>query len=156
MAELRLPHHLRALMAAVETTRPAPQRRKEAAKRIRPPHWPPGVESELEMALLVRLERAGLPLGVGQYRIVPGRMFTWDRCWPEQRVCVEVNGGVWVKSGHSTGGGIERDCLKASMAAALGWRSLPVTKNMIEDGSAVELIGRALVAEIDGGEGQGG
>lgn len=110
----------------------------------RPAYWPAGVESELEMMLLVRLERAGLPTGVGQHRIVPGRMFTWDRCWIEQRVCVEVQGGIWTKGGHSSGVGIERDCLKASMAAALGWRCLPITRSMIESGEAVRLIGLAL------------
>jgi hypothetical protein len=110
-------------------------------------YWPPGVDSELEMMLLTRLERAGLPLGVGQHRIVPGRQFTWDRCWPEQRVCVEIQGGIWMdKAGHNTGAGIERDCLKASMAAALGWRCLPITKLMIEDGTAIELIAQALSA----------
>lgn len=113
----------------------------------RPPWWPPGVESELEMMLYTRLERAGLPLGVGQYKIAPGRQFTWDRCWPEHRVCVEVHGGIWMdKSGHNTGAGLERDCLKASMAGALGWRFLPVTRKMIEDGTAIDLIRQALGA----------
>ena len=118
----------------------------------RPAYWPPGVDSELEMMLLVRLERAGLPTGVGQHRIVPGRMFTWDRCWIAERVCVEVMGGVWIKSGHTTGSGIERDCLKASMAAALGWRCLPVTRSMIEDGTAIELISQALTPASTGQE----
>ncbi len=99
------------------------------------------------MALYTRLERAGLPLGVGQYRIVEGRMFTWDRAWPDQRVCAEVHGAIHVKGAHSTGTGIERDCLKASMAAALGWRCLPLTKKLIEDGTAVRLIAQALGVE---------
>lgn len=140
MGRSRLPAHIRAML---------PQEAATGPKRQRPSHWPAGVNSDLEMALLTRLEHAGLPLGVGQYRIVPGRMFTWDRCWPNQRVCVEIQGGVWIKSGHTTGTGIERDCLKASMAAALGWRCLPITKAMIEDGSAVRLIAQALGLETD-------
>lgn len=123
----------------------------------RPAYWPPGVESELEMMLLTRLERAGLPTGVGQHRIVPGRQFTWDRCWISERVCVEIQGGVWMaKGGHTTGRGIERDCLKASMAAALGWRCLPVTRSMIEDGSAIELIAQALSAPASADQQQPG
>jgi hypothetical protein len=59
-------------------------------------------------------------------------------------VAVEVVGGVWIKSGHTTGSGINRDCLKMSMAAAVGWRVLPVTREMIEDGTAIELIAQAL------------
>jgi len=110
----------------------------------RPPYWPPGVESELEMMLVTRLEHAGLPTGVGQHKIVPGRQFTWDRCWITERVCAEVQGGIWSKGGHSSGVGIERDCLKASLAAALGWRCIFATRSMIEDGSAIALIHEAL------------
>jgi hypothetical protein len=104
-----------------------------------------GVESELEMILANRLQHAGLPMGVTQYRFVPGRQFRWDRCWPERMIAVEVQGGTWVPGGaHSRGSGIARDCLKFSLCAALGWRVLPLTKQMIESGLAVELIAQAL------------
>jgi hypothetical protein len=59
-------------------------------------------------------------------------------------VAVEVQGGVWIKSAHTTGYGVNRDCLKLSMAAAVGWRVLPVTREMIESGDAVRLIAQAL------------
>ena len=118
----------------------------------RPAYWPPDVDSELEMMLVTRLERAGLPTGVGQHPVVTGRQFRFDRAWPEHMVAVEVMGGVWIKSGHTTGSGIERDCLKASMAAALGWRCLPVTRSMIEDGTAIELISQALTPASTGQE----
>ena len=99
------------------------------------------------MALLTRLERHGIPRGEAQYRIVPGRLYTWDRAWPDQRVCVEVQGAVWTNGAHSRGSGVQRDCMKASMAAALGWRCLPVTREMIEDGTAIKLIAQALGVE---------
>lgn len=149
MGRTRLPAHLRALVEA-QTTGRQEQRRQtppQRPKRQRPAHWPPGVDSALEMALVTRLERAGLPLGVGQYRIVEGRQFTWDRAWPEQRVCAEVQGAVWTQGAHSRGSGVQRDCLKASLAAAYGWRCLPLTREMIEDGTAVRLIAQALGLE---------
>jgi len=109
--------------------------------------WPAGVDSELEMMLYVRLERAGLPLGVGQHRFVPGRQYRFDRGWPNQRVACEIQGGVWVNGAHSRGSGIERDCVKLSIAAALGWRVLPLSKAMIEDGTAIVLLRQALGLE---------
>ena len=115
----------------------------------RPSYWPDGVESELEMMLLARLERAGLPLGVGQHPVVTGRQFRFDRAWPEHMVAVEVQGGVWTNGAHSRGSGVQRDCLKLSMAAAVGWRVLPVTGEMIESGEAVRLIALALGASDD-------
>ena len=138
MGARRLPAHLRALVAA-QTTAPG------APKRQRPAHWPAGVDSALEMALLTRLERAGLPLGEGQYRFVPARLYRFDRAWPGHgMVAVEIQGGLWVNGAHSRGSGVERDCVKLSIAAALGWRVLPISKAMIEDGTAVELIAQAL------------
>lgn len=149
MGRTRLPAHLRALVEAQTTgrqeqARHAPQAGPRQPKRQRPAHWPAGVDSELEMALVTRLERAGLPIGVGQYRIVEGRQFTWDRAWPEHRVCAEVQGAVWIQGAHSRGSGVQRDCFKASLAAAYGWRCLPLTREMIESGQAVQLIAQAL------------
>lgn len=103
--------------------------------------------SELEAILLNRLERAGLPAPVLQYRIVPGRQFRWDAAYVDAKVAIEVQGGVWSNGSHVRGSGVQRDCLKASMAAALGWRCLPVTREMIEDGTAVALIAQALGLE---------
>lgn len=130
--------------------RTGPQRPKAAStatKRQRPAHWPPGVDSELEMMLVTRLERAGLPLGEGQYRFVPGRLYRFDRAYPSQMVAIEIQGGVWVNGAHSRGSGVQRDCLKLSLGAALGWRVLPVTREMIESGQAVDLIRQALGEE---------
>lgn len=122
---------------------------KSAARRQTTPagrtgRFGPGVESEIEMILQNRLERAGLPLGETQYRFVPGRQFRWDRCWPDQRVAVECQGAIWTNGAHSRGSGVARDCLKFSIGAALGWRVLPLTRGMIEDGTAVTLIRQAL------------
>ena len=118
----------------------------------RPAYWPPDVDSELEMMLVTRLERAGLPTGVGQHPVVTGRQFRFDRAWPEHMVAVEVQGGVWTNGAHSRGSGVQRDCLKLSMAAAIGWRVLPVTREMIEDGTAIELISQALTPASTGQE----
>src|SRR6187455_3881784 len=110
----------------------------------RPAYWPAGVDSELEMMLYTRLQHAGLPTGVGQHPVVTGRQFRFDRAWPDHMVAVEVQGGVWTNGAHSRGSGVQRDCLKLSMAAAVGWRVLPVTREMIESGEAVRLIAQAL------------
>lgn len=107
----------------------------------------PGMDSELEAILANRLAIAGLPLGVPQYRFVPGRQFRWDRAYPERMVAIEVQGGTWSQNGHARPSMIQRDCLKLSMGAALGWRVLPLTREMIESGQAVDLIRQALGIE---------
>ena len=141
MGRSRIPAHIRALL---------PQEAATGPKRQRPSHWPTGVNSDLEMMLLTRLEHAGLPLGETQYPAVVGRQFKFDRAWPAPHmVAVEVQGGLWVAGAHSRGSGVERDCLKLSMAAAVGWRVLPISKAMIESGEAIALIRQALGLETD-------
>jgi hypothetical protein len=110
------------------------------------PWWPTGVDSALEMKLWTRLEAAGLPVGEGQYRFVPGRQYRFDRCYPDQKVAVEVQGGIWTGGRHARGSGIAAECVKLSIAAALGWRVLLVTDEMLESGQAVDLIRQALEA----------
>ena len=107
-----------------------------------------GVESQLELLLLNRLDQAGLPLGETQVYGIPGRLFKFDRAWKEQRVAVNVQGAIYVRGGHSTGVGIERDCEVACLAALSGWRYLPVTRKQIESGKAIEWIARALGVDL--------
>jgi len=66
-------------------------------------------------------------LGIAKVR----RAFVADFAWPDARVVVEVQGGTWVTSGHSTGTGIQRDAIKALTAAAGGWVVVPLTGDMI-------------------------
>jgi very-short-patch-repair endonuclease len=66
-------------------------------------------------------------LGLAKVR----RAFVADFAWPDARVVVEVQGGTCVKSGHSTGTGIQRDAVKSLTAAAGGWVVLALTADMI-------------------------
>ncbi len=103
-----------------------------------------GVDSELEMILANRLTIAGLRGFVHQHRFAPPRRFRFDVAWPDRKVAVEVQGGIWSGGRHARGSGIAVECQKFSLAAARGWRILPVTREMIESGEAVELIAQAL------------
>jgi len=54
-------------------------------------------------------------------------------------ILVEVEGGAHaIKRQHRD------DCERASLAAALGWRVLRFHRGMIEDGSAIAFVRRAL------------
>lgn len=108
-----------------------------------------GVESQLELMLLHRLERAGLPRPETQAQIIPGRKFAFDFAYRAEKLAIEVQGGIWTNGAHARGSGVKRDCLKAALAVSLGWRVLPVDDSMIKDGQAVELIAQALGVEAN-------
>ncbi len=104
-----------------------------------------GVQSDLEAALLYYLRVGGLPAPVTQYKAVEGRRWVWDFAYPEQRLLIEVQGGIWMeRGGHNTGNGLQRDYEKNNAAVLAGWRVLYFSREMIEDLRAVEVVRAAL------------
>lgn len=53
-----------------------------------------------------------------------------DFAWPAAKVAVEVQGGIWIKGGHSSGSGIDRDAAKSFLAQADGWMLAAMTERM--------------------------
>lgn len=65
--------------------------------------------------------------------------------WPDRKLAVEVEGGLWIQGRHSRGKGVEGDMEKYNEATMLGWRIIRVSPEMVDDGRAVLLVLRALV-----------
>lgn len=63
--------------------------------------------------------------------IIPKRKFRFDYIHREARVAIEINGGIFVPSGHSTGVGIQRDYEKNNLATADGWAVFLLSSEMI-------------------------
>ena len=100
--------------------------------------------SDLEQTLLYLLRVNGLPEPEREYRFAPPRRWRSDFAYPERKLLIEVEGGMWTKSRHRTGTGYTADCEKYNHATLAGWRVLRFTSSMIEDGSAIETIKEAL------------
>lgn len=96
------------------------------------------------MAAQIRL--TGLPEPVRQHPLVTGRRFRADFAWPELGVALETEGGAFTGGRHTSGAGFTRDCLKYSLAAIEGWLVVRATAPMVRDGSALDLLVRALEA----------
>ena len=76
---------------------------------------------------------------------LPGRKYRWDFAFPNHRLMVEVQGGIWrAKGAHNTGDAITRDCEKSAVAAVYGWRTFGVTAGQINSGQALRWIEQAL------------
>lgn len=98
-------------------------------------------KSELEELLYLSLTAAGLHHGcVREHLYVPGRRYRADMAWPEHRLLVEVQGGIWSpKSGHSGGSGITKDIERGNAATLAGWRVLRFGPQHIRSGEAVRI-----------------
>ena len=62
----------------------------------------------------------------------------------EQKIGIEVDGGLWVQGRHSRGAGMEADFVKLNECALQGYLVLRFSTGMVKDGTAIETIKRAL------------
>jgi hypothetical protein len=88
--------------------------------------------------------QCGLPKPEIEYRFHPDRKWRFDFAWPEQRVYLEVQGGIWISGGHSRGAGMKRDWEKFNAATVLGWRPIFVEPKLLATQDLVGIIGTAL------------
>ena len=100
--------------------------------------------SLLENELALQIRTAGLPEPEREWRFNPQRRWRFDFAWPDQRLAVEIEGGVWSGGRHVRGDGFSRDCEKYNEAALGGWCVLRFTGAMIHSVKALDVIERAL------------
>lgn len=91
----------------------------------------------------LQIKAAKLPSPEKEYRFCE-RRWKFDLAWPDRMVAFEREGGTWQISRHTSGKGYRNDCIKYSEAAVRGWKVIRATVDMIADGSALNLLERAL------------
>jgi very-short-patch-repair endonuclease len=95
---------------------------------------------------------SGLPRPIAEHRFHEARKWRFDYAWPEQRVALEIEGGVYTGGRHTRGKGFEKDCEKYNAATLAGWRVFRVTTGMLNDGRALAILSEALQPAGDVGE----
>ncbi|MCL2931933.1 MAG: hypothetical protein MGG11_06515 [Trichodesmium sp. MAG_R03] len=70
-----------------------------------------------------------------QYKHIPKRRFRADFAHLPSKTIIEIQGGRWIKGGHTSGKGLESDCEKTLISASQGWIILPLVDSMITDES---------------------
>ncbi|MEM4217565.1 MAG: hypothetical protein QXZ09_06050 [Candidatus Methanomethylicaceae archaeon] len=93
------------------------------------------------------IEAARIPKPTEEYRFVPGRRWRFDLAWPDRRLFVEIDGGIWINGRHVRGSGWIQDAAKFNRAAIMGWRGLHVTPDQVRSGEALRLI-KELFGEL--------
>ena len=98
------------------------------------------------VAFKVLCRAAGLPLPATEYVFHDGRRWRFDYAWPEQRVAIEVDGGLFVGGAHVRGARVMKTHEKLNTAATAGCRILYcVPKHSLTD-ATIELCRAALSA----------
>jgi len=74
-------------------------------------------------------KQMGLPLPVFEHQHIPGRQFRLDIAFPDYKLGIEVQGGVYknYRNGHTSISGILRDMEKNNLGILAGWRVFIIT-----------------------------
>jgi very-short-patch-repair endonuclease len=105
-------------------------------------------KSNLEETLLLLIRAEGLPEPEREFMFAKsiGRRWRLDFSYPDKKIGIEVQGGIYTRGAHSRGTGLERDYEKYNQAQVLGWDVYQFSRKMIESGEAIETIRKALEA----------
>ncbi len=85
-----------------------------------------------------------LAIPVPEFRFAPPRKFRFDYAWPEAKLALEVDGGVFINGRHTRGAGWLKDTEKLNLAATLGWRMLRCTPTQLASPELISVIREAL------------
>lgn len=86
----------------------------------------------------------GIPKPVQEFRFHLTRKWRFDFAWPDQKVALEVEGGVWTGGRHTRGSGFIKDMEKYNEAAGLGWRVFRCTPQKLCTPDTTAMIHAAL------------
>lgn len=89
-----------------------------------------------------RLYLPGKP--VAEYVFAPPRRWRFDWAWPNKKVAVEQEGGIWIAGRHSRGAGMMKDMEKYNEAALRGWRVFRFTPQQLKSGEAYSIVEMAV------------
>lgn len=96
------------------------------------------------IAFLQLLKEARLAEPIMEYRFDAHRQWRFDFAWPERKVALEVDGGIWKQGRHTRGAGWLKDTEKLNSAATQGWRMLRCTPQQLASPEMIETIKAAL------------
>ena len=92
----------------------------------------------------------GIPVPTTEFRFHPTRRWRVDYAWPDLKLAVEVEGGVFIPGGsrHSRGAGYRNDCEKYNEVASMGWGVLRFLPEQVKNGEAAGVIARWGMARL--------
>jgi very-short-patch-repair endonuclease len=100
--------------------------------------------SEAEELLAMQIRAIKLWEPVREYKFDSIRKWRFDFAWPNLRLAIEIEGGIWTGGRHTRGKGFLDDCSKYNQAALAGWMVLRFPTEQIQSGEALRFIEVAL------------
>ena len=105
--------------------------------------------SSLEELFSLHLRNLKLPEAQREFRFAAPRKWRFDFCWPEIKLAVEIEGGVYRMGRHQRPAGFSADIEKYNAATMLGWRVLRGDAQMVKSGELADIAKQIITENED-------
>ena len=99
-----------------------------------------GPQMKCEPWVITRLKALGIPEPETEYKFCPDRRWRIDYCWPQHKLAVEIEGGVWNYGRHNRAVSFLKDMEKYNKLALMGFSLLRFTPQQWGNGEAALTI----------------
>ena len=79
-----------------------------------------------------------------EFQFVKDRKWRFDYAWPDRKVALEVEGGVWTQGRHTRGSGFVKDMTKYNRAAREGWLVFRTVPKELMSADTFDMLAHAL------------
>lgn len=88
---------------------------------------------------------------VREYPFHPTRKWRFDFAWPDVKVAVEIEGGIYKIGRHQRPEGFRKDCEKYNEATRLGWSVLRFTPSDLTENpqKCIQMVGVLILTKRD-------
>lgn len=86
----------------------------------------------------------GIPQPALEFRFHPERRWEFDFAWPDQKVALEVDGGIWIYGRHNRGAQIKKSWEKENEANCCAWHIYKCEPKELCTREIANLLKRAL------------
>jgi len=86
-----------------------------------------------------------LPYCVPEWHFHPTRKWSFDFAFPDQKIALEVEGGVWHGGRHCRGSGFVKDMEKYNEATCMGWRLIRCQPDDVCTMETIDLLKRVML-----------
>lgn len=117
-----------------ESSRFHDKKRKKAA----------ATKPKYDIPFFALLKENDLPMPEPEYHFHDTRLWRADYSFKDQRILLEVEGGIWTQGRHTRGEGYKKDMEKYTEAALEWWRVFRVTPDGLVTMKTIELLKRAF------------
>lgn len=93
-----------------------------------------------DRVFVTALKQLGLPEPVAEYCHIPKRKFRLDFAYPDIKMGLEIDGGIYNRKAHGSITGILRDIEKSNLGLVEGWSVLRIPNDKILDSKYLKMI----------------